>query len=1750
MPLTEDEILKLKKNIKILTSKQVCLLKYVNDICTKLKKKDEPDFDISDVTMLTQCLDSNKTKYEEIIDEIQQLELEIDINHSVDHKSYSEYLAVHSYILSVIDEITGKERTVVSKPRVKLPPLDIPYFSGDILEWNIFYESFKASIHDNPELGKEHKVQYLVSRLKGKALAVCSGIPALACNYDILWSNLKERYEDKRALASEYLRNIYSFPPIKPDDKEQLNNLIDKFIACTSALTALKVENLGDFILCNIASSKIPYSMLRHFESSLGCDEMPNIAMFTSFLKEQARVLTHMDNPLSQTSKKEVKAPPTGTVPSYSRQTPAGYGKRNVSHNFMIKSNEPLCSLCKKPAHALYRCDKFKSLSAYDRLKFVRENSLCFNCLGKDHTVSECKSKLGCSFCRAKHHSLLHLERHESKSQTYPVLSPPTPSSSTSAVPPGPQSQSENRCSVICCSTERPDMHQTVLLATAQVNIIDKFGYAHTCRMLIDSCSQSSILTESCCKKLNLSIDKTPSSVRGIGESSSPVLGQTHFTFVSRTDTKVKFSTRALVVNKITDNLPTCKVNSDGLKHLVKLPLADESYYVEGPIDGLLGTDIYTSIIEEGKVTGAPGTPVAFNTKLGYIVMGSVLTEMSAPVQAQPICAFVQPTIEHMFERFIDLEEVPVPHMSKLTEEETQCEEIYKSTVSRDDSGRYSVSLCFKQNPDDFLGNSWNMASKRFLSLEKKLNQDPELKLEYSAIIEDYLKQGFVSLLGTDNPNLGYYIPHRAVVKRDRVSTKVRIVHDASAPSSTGYSLNDCLHVGPNLYANLLTILLKFRLGPIAVCADVTKMFLMIHVIEAHRKYLKFLWRSSPEEPIGTYQMNRVCFGVRSSPYLSLRTLRQLAFDERDNFPIASARVSEDFFMDDFTSSVMNEQEAEILYSEMVGLFRVGGFSLVKWQTNSKELLDKIPLDQRLDKLVEWDNEDTYSHSKVLGLKWNSKEDKFLFEISSQLIQECKVTKRGILSTICKLWDPLGLVSPAVIYAKLLVKELWELQLSWDERPPDHVVTRWFTFLEELPKLNSLSVPRHIAVSNDVKLTIIGFADSSEKAMGAVVYSRVEYPDDSVRCTLLCSKSKVAPKKYVSIPRLELSAAVLLSKLVSCVVKTYEPRFPVSNVFCFTDSTVALAWIHSNPCKYKTFVANRIQQIHDHISPQTFYHVPGADNPADCITRGLLPAELCNFHLWLSGPCFLLQPTSNWQLKSYDNQHADDADVLEQKLHTLVLTTPANNPFLILARKHSCLDKLLRAIVYVLRFTGKLPREERISTADMEVAESTLLKSVQQENFPDEFRSIERREPCSPSVRKLKPFVLDGVLRVGGRLGKSNLGFETQHPALLPKKHHVTNLIIDNVHRKNLHTGPHLLLAILRQRYWILAARSVVRQRVQACNVCFRHNPAPVYPLMADLPDFRVTQSKVFYKTGCDYMGPFNVSLSRHRGVSTTKAYVCLFICLTTKAIHLELASDLSTPTFLNALKRFLARRSACKFLLSDCGTNFVGAKNALNEVYRLLQSREYKDELNTVLLNAKITWSFNCPAAPHHGGIWEGNVRPVKTHLMKVIGTQILTFEQFSTVIAQVECLSNSKPLCPLSSDPSDPSVLTPAHFLHAEPISVLPAADVSQTPLNHLSRYELLDNLVQNYWKRWSTEYLNTLQTREKWNIPGGKPLVPGMVVILKRDNCPPLHWPVGVIDKVHPGSDSVTRVVDVRTKAGVFRRPATKVCPLPTQ
>ncbi|CAB3240783.1 unnamed protein product [Arctia plantaginis] len=319
---------------------------------------------------------------------------------------------------------------------------------------------------------------------------------------------------------------------------------------------------------------------------------------------------------------------------------------------------------------------------------------------------------------------------------------------------------------------------------------------------------------------------------------------------------------------------------------------------------------------------------------------------------------------------------------------------------------------------------------------------------------------------------------------------------------------------------------------------------------------------------------------------------------------------------------------------------------------------------------------------------------------------------------------------------------------------------------------------------------------------------------------------------------------------------------------------------------------------------------------------------------------------------------------------------------------------------------------------------------------------------------------------------------------------------------------------------------------------------------MADHRSCRVVETaKPFVHTGTDYAGPFKVTMGRGRGIRSTKAYVCLFVCMTTRAVHIELAGDLSTVSFMGALKRFLSRRGPVGRIYSDNGSNYIGAKRMLSGLHEFLYSKYHNTEFGNMLASNRIEWSLNVPAASHFGGNWEANVKCLKTHLYRVIGDKTLSFEEMSTVLAQIESVLNTRPLCrTLSNDPSEPLALTPAHFLNLTPLRYLPASEIDPN-LHTLSRHDQLDKLVQSFWKRWRTDYLHTLQSRCKWNTPVD-PITVGTVVILLTENSPPLHWPLGVVEEVFPGSNGVTRIVRVKTTTGSYLRPVVRLCPLPNQ
>lgn len=951
------------------------------------------------------------------------------------------------------------------------------------------------------------------------------------------------------------------------------------------------------------------------------------------------------------------------------------------------------------------------------------------------------------------------------------------------------------------------------------------------------------------------------------------------------------------------------------------------------------------------------------------------------------------------------------------------------------------------------------------------------------------------------------------------------------------------MHTGPNLQADLFLLLLRFRLFPVALCADVEQMYLRIRVTTDHHKYLKILYRFKNDK-LRIFAFNCLPFGLKSSPYLAMRTIRQLASEECYRYPEAASVAESQLYMDDLVTSLHEDISAIKLSKQLISLFKSGGFNLTKWASNSTAFLNSLPETHRSSVSF---SDDANNTMKVLGLAWLPANDSF-FMTSSNTNEKC--TKRTILSLVARLFDVLGLVAPVILFAKLLIKELWNSKIDWDDTPPDTIIYRYSSLVKELPLLSTIAIPRHIGVFKDCEVNIVAFCDASLNAYGCVVYLHITDPTGDITLRLLCSKSKVSPVKITTLARLELCAALVLSKLVKLIYNAYNSLHPITAIYAFSDSTIALSWIKSSPHRWSIFVGNRIAQIQENLSPDRFFHINGKENPSDCVSRGLLPSQIINNSLWWQGPSWACYPISQWPIEPFvPCKSGSDIPEMKKSVTLTALTVVEDSPIYQLGLRISSWSKLLRCVVYVLRFIRKLPRNKFVTASDLNTAEKAIIRALQAKYFGHDIASIRKLDLPSKNIRKLSPFIdEDGILRIQGRLSSSDLPFETQHPALLPKHDHIINIIVDYFHNTNLHTGPDLLMSIIRQRFWILSARNVIRKRVHMCKSCFRVSPSHPTPMMADLPSSRVMEAKAFCHTGVDYAGPFKITLVRKRGHHSQKAYICLFVCLTTKAIHIELASDLSTDSFLAAFKRFISRRGPVSFIYSDNGTNFVGAKAQLDEMYKLLVSNNFISAWNDELTKYRIIWKMIPPRAPHFGGLWESNIKSVKTHLNRVIGAQILTYEEMLTVLNQIECLMNSRPLCLLSADPN-PEILTPAHFLMSTPLQYLPASELSANQMSLTNRKALLDGLVNSYWRKWRLEYLHTLQVRQKW-CTSDNPVKVGTVVLIHQDDIPPLRWPLGVIQEVYPGADNIIRVALVKTKSGFLKRPVVKLYPLPLE
>ena len=1186
-------------------------------------------------------------------------------------------------------------------------------------------------------------------------------------------------------------------------------------------------------------------------------------------------------------------------------------------------------------------------------------------------------------------------------------------------------------------------------------------------------------------------------------------------------------------------------------KHLSGLQLSDPTFDKPDRIDLLLGVDVFCEVMKHGRRRGVQGSPTAFETTFGWVLAGSHVPQVIPSHYAVSLHTSAL-SGDDLLRRFWEIEE-RIDNSPILSAEESSVVKHFKENYARTADGKFIVPLPIKQEAG-VLGESRSTAVRRFLSLERSLYSKGQFG-QFSEVIQEYFDMGHAEPVPPSSthltPERTFYLPMHAVRKSTSTTTKIRAVFDASAKSASGLSLNDLLLVGPTVHSTLIDVLLRFRTHRVALTTDVSRMYRAVLLTESDRDLHRFVWRRSTAEPLRDYRMTRATFGVSSSSFTANMCVKQNALDFNSEFPLASEAVYKSFYVDDGLTGADTIDEALKLQKELQTLFSRAGFLLRKWNTSELAVLKHIPANLRDSSTIQEISEaDVYT--RTLGIEWNAHGDYFRLTVGETPSSEC-LTKRKLVSEIAKIYDVLGWFAPCTVSMKILLQRVWERKIEWDELVPYEIKEAWEQWRSELDSLSTVHLPRcyYPKMSKVIDTQLHGFSDASEDAYAGVVYLRSVDESNNVHISLVTSKTKVSPIKRLTIPRLELCGANLLANIMDHVRRLLD--IPIDRIHAWTDSTIVLSWLEGNPRRFKTYVGNRVSYIIDVIPPTRWRHVKGQDNPADCASRGILPSQLVNHNLWWSGPDWLQLDPVHWP-KSSGLDHVLEADelcMLPCNVATVVETEP-----IIPVDRFSSFSKLVRVAAWINWFIFNCRARCKVSNvttrstpylslAELRSAEHYWISLTQKEIFPQEIKQLKsgKRVSRSSPLKLLNPFLDDeGLLRVGGREVHSGRTYDIKHPLIIHSRHPLVRIIVVSEHTRLLHAGPTLLSASLSSRFHIVRGRSVIRAVTRNCVICRRKSAKPQPPLMGQLPSARVTPDIVFSNVGVDYAGPILIKLGAVRRPTVVKAYIAVFVSLSVKAVHLELVSDLSADAFLACLRRFVSRRGKPNTIWSDHGTNFVGGNRQLKELYAFLRKREIEESITSFCGAEGIEWSFIPEKAPHFGGLWEAAVKSAKRHLTRIIGETKLSFEELCTVLTQVEACLNSRPLTPLPCE-EEVQVLTPGHFLIGKPLQALPDPPSSFHSVSTLRRWELCQHLVRHFWKRWSTEYLTTLQKLQKWHSTH-RNITVGDIVIIKDDSLVPGHWPLARVTRTYPGDDGVVRAVTVKTAKGTYNRPVHKL------
>jgi hypothetical protein len=1629
--------------------------------------------------------------------------------------------------IQAMSEMANVLRETLTAPRPS-----VLTFDGDPTHYYRFLSSFEAGVKSlsDPQI----KLNYLIQNCTGdakEAVEDCVILPPSE-GYSKALEILKKRFGRPHEIARSYVRDLVNGPPMKPSD---LNKFSVKMNRASMTLNQMgyradldNSENLLQIV------RRLPMHLRSKWadkaDSIIEDGEEPRFDDLAAFIERQARVASTMYG--------QDLAVPTKKVPNHSptpRKTKgAAYHTMQGAAKKRKWSTE--CEYCGK-GHQMLQCDAFDGMHYNKKRVAVRQRGLCDNCLCKGHLSRNCPDQKHCTVndCSVwrKHCTALH-----------PPRSDP---------PEAPQTRDE--APATATNNRRGETHaQSYALGTSNavcLNIVPvkvKHGSAIVeTYALLDNCSDVTLCADSLIKKLKVTGEKRPltlTTMNAEDEKSATVVSMDVSPLSDGTSIHLDEVWAIDNLPISTDSLAT-QQDVDAWPHLkgIKLPKARS-----GKVELLIGGDVPEVFQVIRQRSGGRRQPYAVQTILGWTVAGPVKRQKE---KAAFTANFLhrEMTLGESVERMwqTDFNDAPSVKACMSLEDVNALKIMQDSTVKID--GHYQVALPWR-NDRPLLDDNRIMAEKRMKSLGAKLSKDTELKAKYVDVMEGYLNDGYAREVPEDAENpknrTKWYLPHHAVF-HPKKPEKVRVVFDCAAKYN-GRSLNDQLMSGPDLMNSLAGVLLRFRERPVAISSDIEAMFHQVRVDPCDIGALRFLWwkngdlKSEPTE----HQMLVHLFGAASSPSVCCYALRKTAEDHRHRHrPETIDTVFKNFYVDDCLKSVDTVEDAIKLQTDLTSLLEKGGFKLTKWLSSSKEVMASIPEQKRAATMKNLDDEPI---ERTLGVQWSTENDAFQFTPS---IQEKPLTRRGLLSSVSSLFDPLGLVAPVTLTPKMLLQNLCRHGSGWDDEIDEVTASRWHDWIGELHNLANISIPRCYRPSDFGEISTVElhhFSDASEHAYGAVSYLRYRDSSGRIHCSIVIGKARLAPLKSVTIPRLELSAAVVAVRLNTMLKE--ELTIPVDKTYFWTDSTSVLQYIRNTKRRFKTFVANRLSAIHEGSLASQWRHVDTKQNPADVASRGLMPADTEGLRMWHNGPDFLWEEEENWP-KQPANVPLLDNDDPEVKTSQVTLFTNKDatpEPLKALIERYSSWYRLQKAIAWLIRFKeycrwkylkqGSV-RSEPLTVDDLKGATIELVKIAQGDAYKDDITAMKSRKGrLKGNLLKLRPYLdEDGVIRVGGRLQNAPIGDRMKHPTILPRKHPVTDLIINDHHVATGHSGCDIVLTSTRRRFWIVSGKSAVRRVLGKCMKCKKRSAPFGQQVMAPLPAARtIPERPPFSAVGVDYFGPILVKQGRSR----VKRYGCLFTCMATRAVHIEIAHSLNTDSFLAALQRFISRRGRPEMIYSDNGTNFTSSNKELNQSLKALEQTKIHDKTRQL----EIKWHFNPPAASHMGGVWERMIRTTRRILEMLLAEQVVGDECLLTLMAEVEKIMNDRPLTSPSSDATDLDPLTPNDLLllranHSIPPGVYDKLSTYSRRWYHQAQY-----LAGVFWKRWVREYLPTLQKRHKWHEER-RNFEKNDLVLMADERLPRGQWPLARVLETYPDKNNHVRVVKIRTADSIKTRPVDKLC-----